>query len=171
MRRTAQALDEPRYRDYGEQNLEFISRHTDYFKKQLDQHMTAAPVGEGGLSPIGFYFQINALWQTGLAPLGLERYAVMKDAKYEPFLGRMRKFLDANPRFDDGAFYRKGKSMMTGDPYMIVPFLVREWKRTGDAQQLDDAIRASPRHPRALVRWGAWAAAAPVESEDAEACG
>lgn len=140
MRRTAQALGEPRYRDYGEQNLEFIFRHTDYFNKQQDQHMTAAPVGDGKLSPIGFYFQINALWQTGLAPLVVERYAATKDAKYEPFLGRMRKFLDANPRFDDGAFYRAGKGMMTDDPYMTVPFLVREWKRTGDARQLDDAI-------------------------------
>ena len=30
--------------------------------------------------------------------------------------------------------------MMTDDPYMTVPFLVREWKCTGDAKQLDAAI-------------------------------
>lgn len=140
MRRTAQALDEPRYRDYGEQNLEFIYRHMGYFQRQNAAHMTAAPVGEGKLSPIGFYFQINALWQTGLAPLALERYAATKDAQYEPFLGRMRKFLAGNPRFEDGAFYRQGKGMMTDDPYMTVPFLVREWKRTGEACHLDSAI-------------------------------
>ncbi|CAN5877498.1 glycoside hydrolase family 88 protein [soil metagenome] len=140
MRRTASALDEPRYRDYGEENLEFIYRHMDYFQRQNDAHMTAAPVGDGKWSPIGFYFQINALWQTGLAPLVLERTMATHDAKYEPFLGRMRKFIAENPRFEDGAFYRKGKGMMTDDPYMTVPFLVREWKHTGDAKQLDAAI-------------------------------
>jgi rhamnogalacturonyl hydrolase YesR len=140
MRRAAAALDEPRYRDYGEQNLEFIYRHMDYFKRQHDAHMTAAPVGDGKLSPIGFYFQISALWQTGLAPLVLERYAATKDAKYEPFLGRVRKFIAENPHFEDGAFYRKGKGMMTDDPYMTVPFLVREWQLTGEAKHLDSAI-------------------------------
>ncbi len=140
MRRTASALDDARYRDYGEQNLEFIFRHMDYFQRQRDAHMTAAPVGDGKLSPIGFYFQIYALWQTGLAPLAMERYAATKDAKYEPFLGRVRKFLDECPRFEDGAFYRKGKGMMTDEPYMTVPFLVREWQRTGEAQHLDSAI-------------------------------
>jgi len=140
MRRAAQALDEPRYRYYGEQNLGFIFRHMDYFQRQNDAHMAAAPVGDGKLSPIGFYFRIASLWGTGLAPLVLERYAETKDAKYEPFLGRVRKFLAENPRFEDGAYYRPGKGLMTDDSYMTVPFLVREWKRTGDARQLDSAI-------------------------------
>ena len=35
--------------------------------------MTAAPVGDVTLSPTGFYFQISALWQTGLVPLVLDR--------------------------------------------------------------------------------------------------
>jgi rhamnogalacturonyl hydrolase YesR len=140
MRRTASALDEVRYRDYGEQNLEFIFRHMDYFQRQRDAHLTAAPVGDGKLSPIGFYFKIDALWHTGLAPLVLERYATTKDAKYEPFLGRMEKFLAVNPRFEDGAYYRKHKGMMTDDPYMTVPFLVRQWKFTGDQQHLEAAI-------------------------------
>jgi rhamnogalacturonyl hydrolase YesR len=102
--------------------------------------MTAAPVGDGKLSPIDFYFQINALWQTGLAPLVLERSLATKNSKYDPYLGRMRRFLADCPRFDDGLLYRKGKGAMTDDPYMTVPFLVREWKRTGDPRQLDDAI-------------------------------
>jgi unsaturated rhamnogalacturonyl hydrolase len=140
MRRTALALDDAKYRNYGEQNLEFIFQHMGYFQRQRDAHMTAAPVGDGKLSPIGFYFQITALWHTGLAPLVLERYAATKDAKYEPFLGRMRKFLDECPRFDDGAFYRSGKGMMTDDPYMTVPFLVREWQRTHEPKYLESAI-------------------------------
>ena len=81
MRRTAQVLDEPRYRSYGEQNLEFIFHHMGFFQRQNDAHMTAAPVGDGKLSPIGCYFRIGALWQTGLAPLVLERSAATKDAK------------------------------------------------------------------------------------------
>jgi unsaturated rhamnogalacturonyl hydrolase len=140
MRRTAAVLDEPRYRDYGERNLEFIYRHLDFFQRQHDAKMTAAPVGDGKLSPIGFHFQIQALWHTGLAPLVLERSAATNDPKYEPFLGRMRRFLASAPRFEDGAFYRSGKGLMTDDPYMTVPFLVREWKRTGEAEQLDAAI-------------------------------
>ena len=140
MRRAASALDEPRYRDYGEQNLVFIFRHMDYFQRQNDAHMTVAPVGDGKLSPIGFYFRIGTLWQTGLAPLVLERYVETKDAKYESFLGRVDAFLAKTTRFEDGAFYRPGKGMMTDDPYMTVPFLVREWKRTGDARQLQSAI-------------------------------
>jgi unsaturated rhamnogalacturonyl hydrolase len=126
MRRTAKALDEPRYRDYGEQNLEFIYRHLDYFQRQHAAKIKAAPVGDGVLSPIGFYFKIDSLWQTGLAPLVLERYAATKDTRYEPFLARVRKFIAGSPRFDDGLLYRKGKGAMTDDPYMTVPFLVRE---------------------------------------------
>lgn len=140
MRRTAAALKEPRYEQYGERNLAFIYQHLDYFKRQRDAKMSAAPVGDGKLSPIGFHFQINSLWQTGLAPLVLEQYAATKDARYEPFLTRMRRFLADNPRFDDGAFYRKGKGLMTDDPYMTVPFLVREWRFSGDTKHLDLAI-------------------------------
>lgn len=140
IRRTAAALKEPRYDQYGEQNLAFIYQHLDYFKRQRDAKMTAAPVGDGKLSPIGFHFQINSLWQTGLAPLVLEQYAATKDARYEPFLARMRRFLADNPRFDDGTFYRKGKGLMTDDPYMTVPFLLREWRFSGEAKHLDAAI-------------------------------
>ena len=126
VRRTAAALDEPRYRDYGEQNLGFIFRHMDYFQRQHAAKMNAAPVGDGVLSPIGFYFQIDSLWQIGLAPLVLERHAATQDARCEPFLARVRKFLATNARFDDGLLYREGKGAMTDDPYMTVPFLVRE---------------------------------------------
>lgn len=140
MRRVAAITDEPRYRNYGEANLDFIYAHLPYFQRQHDAGMKAAPVGDGKLSPIGFYFGFDALWQTGLAPLVIERHSVTKDPRYEPFLGRMRTFLRTNPRFEDGAFYRQGKGMMTDDPYMTVPFLVREWKATGDRSHLDSAV-------------------------------
>ena len=126
MRRVAAALDEPRYADYGEQNLVFIFRHMDYFERQREAGMKAAPVGDGKLSPIGFYFEIGSLWHTGLAPLVVERWQATKDIRYEPFLGRMRRFLAGCPRFDDGLLYRKGRGAMTDDPFMTVPFLVRE---------------------------------------------
>jgi rhamnogalacturonyl hydrolase YesR len=103
--------------------------------------MKAAPAGDGTLSPIGFYFNISALWASGLAPLVEERYAATKDARYEPYLARMTNFLVANPRFEDGTLYRPGKGMMTDDPYMTVPFLVRKWKATGDVRSLDDAVQ------------------------------
>ncbi len=141
MRRTASALGDEKYRGYGEANLDFIFRHMLYFKKQNDAKMKAAPIGDGALSPIGFYFGIGSLWQTGLAPLVQEHYAATKDARYEPFLGRLHKFLAENPRFEDGAFYRKGKGMMTDDPYMTVPFLVREWQASGDEKSLESATR------------------------------
>jgi rhamnogalacturonyl hydrolase YesR len=140
MRRVALATKDPRYADYGERNLQFIYQHMPYFERQHAAGMRAAPVGDGWLSPIGFYFGFDALWQTGLAPLVLEQSAATKDPKYDPFLGRMRSFLRTNPRFDDGAYYRKGKGMMTDDPYMTVPFLVREWKATGNAATLHSAI-------------------------------
>lgn len=126
MRRVAESLDEPRYRGYGEANLDFIYRHMDYFQRQHDAGMKAAPVGDGKLSPIGFYFDIGALWHTGLAPMVLERSRAAKDPALDPYLERIRKFLRDCPRFDDGLFYRGGKGAMTDDPYMTVPFLVRE---------------------------------------------
>lgn len=126
MRRAAAALNEPRYHEYGEQNLEFIFQHMDYFQRQHDARIKAAPVGDGKLSPIGFYFDITALWHTGLAPLMLERSEATSEAKYDPFLKRMRHFITECPRFDDGLLYRKGKGAMTDDPFMTVPFLVRE---------------------------------------------
>jgi len=97
-------------------------------------------VGDGALSPIAFHFGLGSLWQTGLAPLVRERHAATGDVRYLPYLGRVRRFLEQNPRFEDGALYRKGRGMMTDDPYMTVPFLVREWKLGGDARALDAAI-------------------------------
>ena len=126
MRRVAESLDESRYRGYGEGNLDFIFQHIGYFQRQHDAHMKADPVGDGKLSPIGFYFDISALWHTGLAPLVLERSQATRDVKCDPFLKRMRQFIADCPRFDDGLLYRPGKGAMTDDPFMTVPFLVRE---------------------------------------------
>lgn len=111
MHRAAQALNDAKYRSYGEQNLEFIFRHVDYFMRQHDAQMKAAPVGDGKLPPIGFYFEINALSHTGLVPFVPERHAATKDVKYEPFPGRMSRFLAENPCFDDGSFYREDNSL------------------------------------------------------------
>ena len=83
-------------------------------------------MGDGKLWPIGFSFGIGSLWQWGFAPLVLERWQAKKDAKYVPFLGRVREFIRDCPRFEDGLLYRKGKGAMTDDPYMTVPFFVRE---------------------------------------------
>ncbi len=141
MRRVAETLDEPAYRDYGRRNLEFILRHNDFFNSQHKAGMKAAPVGDGSHSPIGFFFQITALWHTGLAPLVAEESARSPDARYGPYLARVNAFLDAAPRFEDGSYYRSGKGMMTDDPYMVVPYLVRQWKATGDTRKLDDAVQ------------------------------
>lgn len=133
MRRTADALNEPRYRGYGEANLDFLVQHLPYFQRQHAAGMKAAPVGDGKLSPIGFYFQIRELWHTGLAPLILERSLAQKDPVYGPYLERIDQFLDDCPRFEDGLFYREKKGAMTDDPYMTVPYLVR-------AQRFEEAI-------------------------------
>ena len=61
MRRTASALGEPKYRNYGEQNLAFIYAHLDYFQRQQAAGIKAAPVGDGALSPIGFHFRLTDL--------------------------------------------------------------------------------------------------------------
>jgi rhamnogalacturonyl hydrolase YesR len=180
MRRTAAALEEPRYRDYGEQNLEFIFRHMDYFQRQHDAGLKAAPVGDGKLSPIGFYFQIDTLWQTGLAPLVLERFRATGDARCRPFLGRMERFLESCPRFEDGLFHRPGKGAMTDVPYMTVPYFVREGRWDAAAAQvlgtharlLDPQMRLlrhlwdSKTQSAAGVFWGrgnGWTALAHVE--------
>jgi len=140
MRRVAAALDEPAYRDYGEANLAFIYRHMPYFTRQHEAGMQAAPVGDGRLSPIGFHFDLSALWHTGLAPLVQERHAATGDKRYEPYLGRLERFLAAAARFDDGGFHRPGKGLMADDAFMTVPVLVRRWRATGDAADLDAAV-------------------------------
>lgn len=140
MRRTAEALHEPRYEGYGEANLAFIYRNLPYFEKQHAAKMKAAPVGDGSLSPIAFHFQLSSLWHTGLAPLVLEQKAATGDTRYDPFLARMDRFLANNPRFPDGAHYRPGKGLMTDDPFMTVPYLVRRYRLLGDKASLDAAI-------------------------------
>ena len=140
MRRVSGVLPDSKYKNYGEANLDFFYKHLDFFQRQVDAGMQAAPCGDGKLSPVGCYFKIESLWQTGLAPLVAERYQATHDAKYEAFMRRVRQFLEQSPRFDDGSFYRPGKGMMTDDPYMTVPFLVREWNASGDAKTLDSAI-------------------------------
>ncbi len=94
--------------------------------------MKAAPVGDGKLSPVEFYFRIGALWQTGLAPLVEERQEAAWDVKYEEFLALMDAFLAQETHFEDGTFYRAKKGLMTDDPYMAVPYLIRKWKHTGE---------------------------------------
>ena len=133
MRRAAEALQEPRYQGYGEANLDFLYQHLDYFQRQHDAGMKASPVGDGKLSPIGFYFKISELWHTGLAPLVLERSMAHQDSIHAPYLARVREFLRTCPRFDDGLFHRPRKGAMTDDPYMTVPYLVR-------AQRYEEAI-------------------------------
>jgi hypothetical protein len=140
MRRSAQALDEPAFRDYGERNLEFIRKHMPYFERQHAAGISMAPVGDGRLSPIGFYFEMSALWHTGLAPLVMEKYACGKDPRHEAYLRRVDKLLESSPRFDDGTFYRAGKGLMTDDAYMTVPFLLRKWRATGEKRWLDTAV-------------------------------
>jgi rhamnogalacturonyl hydrolase YesR len=140
MRRVAAVLDEPAYRDYGEQNLDFIYRHMPYFTRQHDAGMQATPVGDGRLSPIAFHFDLAALWQTGLAPLVQERHATAGERRYEPYLGRLERFLAGAARFDDGAFYRPGKGLMADDAFMTVPVLVRRFRATGDEADLDAAV-------------------------------
>jgi len=140
MDRTAKMLNGPAFQNYGERNLDFIFRHMAFFEKQHAAGMRMDPVGDGKLSPIGFYFKIDALWHTGLAPLVMERHVETKDPRYEPYLNRVTKFLDTCPRFEDGAFYRAGKGMMTDDPFMTVPYLLCKWKAGGEARDLDLAI-------------------------------
>lgn len=140
MNRAATVLDDPALRDYGERNLDFIARHLDYFTRQHAAGLKAAPVGDGSLSPIGFYFDIKSLWHTGLAPLVLEHQVRTGDTRHVAYLARLDAFLEANPRFPDGAYYRPGKGLMTDDPYMTVPYLVRKWRLTGDTAALDRAI-------------------------------
>ena len=108
MRRVGLVLRHPRWRAYGDQNLDMIHRHLGHFERQHDARMAAAPIGDGASSPIGFHCTIAAPWQLGLAPPVLEVRAARRDARYEPFLARARRFLADRPRFDDGAFSRTG---------------------------------------------------------------
>lgn len=140
MRRLAAALDEPRYRDYGEANLDFIYRHLPFFTRQHEAGMRAAAVGDGRLSPIGYHFTLSAPWHLGLAPLVAERHAATGDRKYEPFLGRAERFLAACPRLGDGTILRAGKGLLADDVVMTVPFLLRRWRASGAEAWLDAAV-------------------------------
>lgn len=140
MRRLAVALDEPRYRDYGEENLDFIHRHLPFFTRQHEAGMQAHPLGDGRLSPIGYYFAPSAPWHLGLAPLLAERHAATGDRTYEPFLGRAERLLATSPRLDDGTILRAGKGLLADDVVMTVPFLLRRWRASGDEAWLDAAV-------------------------------
>jgi len=155
MRRTARALNEPAYRNYGEQNLEFLYSHLDYFQRQQAAGMKAAPVGDGSLSPIGFYFRLTDLWHTGLAPLVVERYTETKEPRYESYLARIAEYLAKSPRLADGTLHRVRGRLMADDPYMTVPYLVRMHRMTGEARYLDDAVQQVLGSHRLLLEPGA----------------
>jgi unsaturated rhamnogalacturonyl hydrolase len=141
MRHVAEALGEPRYRSYGEANLDFFYQHLPFFEAQHQAGFKAAPAGDGKLSPVGLHFETTSLWHTGLAPLVIERHASTGDSRYLPYLHRLDVFLRANPRFPDGTLYRPGKGLMTDDVYMTVPLLVRKWRATGQGEFLEDAAQ------------------------------
>lgn len=140
MRRCAAALDEPSYRGYGEANLEFIARHLPFFERQRAAGIKMPPVGDGSLSPIAFHFELGSLWHSGLAPLVMDRRAATGDTTFDPYLRRLDRFLEKNPRFEDGTFFRPGKGLMTDDAYMTVPYLLRKARLGGDAAALDLAV-------------------------------
>ncbi|MCX6954247.1 MAG: glycoside hydrolase family 88 protein, partial [Verrucomicrobia bacterium] len=119
----------------------FIYAHLGYFQRQQAAGIKAAPVGDGALSPIGFHFRLTDLWHTGLAPLVVERYAEAKDRRYEPYLARIAEYLGKSPRLPDGTLHRARGRLMADDPYMVVPYLVRLHRLTGEARHLDDAVQ------------------------------
>lgn len=141
MRRAAVALDAPALRCYGEENLDFLYAHFDYFERQFRAGMKAAPVGDGKLSPIEFHFLLTDLWHTGLAPLVLERWAETKDPRYRPYLTRLDDFLGKSRRTTDGTLHRASGRLMADDPYMVVPYQVRLFRATGDTRHLDEAVQ------------------------------
>lgn len=141
MRRTAIAVEDPAYRDYGELNLAFLDAHLGYFERQHAAGFKAAPVGDGVLSPIGFYFHLNEPWHTGLAPLVVERYAATRDPRYEPYLARVAEFLARSPHLPDGTLYRSRGCLMGDDPYMVLPYLARMYRLTGDVEFIDCAAQ------------------------------
>jgi unsaturated rhamnogalacturonyl hydrolase len=140
MRRAATALHDPALLNYGERNLEFIHKHLPYFERQHAAGLKMPPVGDGNLSPIGFYFEMKALWHTGLAPLVMEQSTRNQDPRHDAYLDRVTKLLENSARFEDGTFYRAGKGLMTDDPYMTVPFLLRKWRASGEKHWLDTAV-------------------------------
>ncbi len=139
MRRTALALDDPAYRDYGERNLDFFYSHVGYFERQLAAGLKAPPAGDGTLSPIAFHFRLTDLWHTGLAPLVVERFAATQDARYAPYLDRVSKYLAQCAHLPDGTLHRARGRLMGDDPYMVVPYFVRMFRLTADAKYLDRA--------------------------------
>lgn len=141
MRRAAGSLEDPVYREYGERNLAFLFSHLGYFERQHAAGLKAAPVGDGALSPIGFYFRLTDLWHTGLAPLVVERFAATRDARCEPYLARVAEFLAQCPHLPDGTLHRVRGRLMADDPYMVIPYLVRMSRLTGDGGFLDRAAQ------------------------------
>lgn len=141
MRRTARFLGEPAWQRYGEANLEFVYRHMDYFERQHAAGLKAAPVGDGSLSPIGFYHRLTDLWHTGLAPLVVEAYTESGDPRYRPYLARIEAYLKQAARLPDGTCHRARNRLMADDPYMIVPYLVRLHRLRNDPRLLDDAVQ------------------------------
>ncbi len=132
MHRTGAVLGDLAGRDYGEQNLEFLYSHLPYFERQHVAGLRAAPVGDGKLSPIGFYFNL------------VDTY--LAQATTTP----------------EGAIYRPNGRLMADDPYMLVPYLVRLARATGEARPLERAIQQvlGARHllfePAAGLYWHAW---------------
>ena len=141
MRRAGAVLGDPAGRDYGEQNLEFLYTHLPYFERQHAAGLKAAPVGDGKISPIGFYFSLVDPWHSGLAPLVMERWAHTRDARYQPYLRLVDTYLAQATTTPEGAIYRPNGRLMADDPYMLVPYLVRLARATGEARPLERAIQ------------------------------
>lgn len=140
MRRAGAVLGDSAVRDYGERNLEFLYAHLNYFERQHLAGLRAAPVGDGKLSPIGFHFSIVDPWHTGLAPLVMEAWARTRDERYRPFLRRMDAYLAQAPTTPEDAIYRPNGRLMADDPYMLVPYLVRLGRMSGEGASLDRAV-------------------------------
>ncbi len=131
-------LDDERYRNYVIENYKFAFTHLKYFEKLFSSRIPNAPFHQ--------FFRLDRLDDFGAMGAGLhEVINDLEEPAYNEYLDRVTHYIKyQQDRLNDGTFCRNrfGYTALWGDDlYMSIPFLVRAWKRTGDDELIEDAVK------------------------------
>ncbi|WP_243348161.1 glycoside hydrolase family 105 protein [Parabacteroides sp. FAFU027] len=147
MMELGQKLNEPKYRNYVQKNMDFVFNegNLDYFKQLYDQAIKQDdPWNKVRRLSFHMIFRNKRLDDNGTMGASLiELYKTKKDAAYYKYIQTANEhLLYFEPRLADGLIARiwpHEKTVWADDIYMGVSFLCRMGSLTGDVKYFDDA--------------------------------
>lgn len=145
----SEILNDDKFFNYSVSNYEFFFENIDWFKQMFDARIKGASGHQ--------FFRLDRLDDFGAMGAGLMEVMEKESAQeYEDYIESVTNYItNQQDRLEDGTFCRRrfGYTQIWGDDmYMSIPFLVRAWKKTGNNNLLEDAVKQAFNFKKYLYR-------------------